>query len=123
MASFITIITSKVMCSAQAVDKAATGYSTAIDFRRCTGETAVLLKTTAGTIAVTQQCSVDNVNWYDPTDALDIAVGSVVAAQTVSTGRWIAFSPVPCNYLRFKIVEANSAATVVTLTLIDREQA
>ena len=115
-------IATKVVASALTVAQAATVYTSSMAFGGSAGDVAVILATTAGTIAVSQQCSLDNVNWYDPVDAAGAAKGAVVAAQGVTTGKYITFSPVISNWARFKIIEANVAGTVVTITLATRTE-
>jgi hypothetical protein len=112
----------ELVSKAQAVAQNATGYSSSVDFRGCVGNAAMVIISTAGSITVTQQCSWDNITFYDPTDASGTAVGSVKAAQTVTTGIYIAFTPVLAPYARFKIVEGNSAATAVTLRFMWRAE-
>jgi len=96
-----------------------TKYTDSWSFRKCTGSAAVLIISTAGTLAISQQCSVDNVNWYDPFDITTGALGVAVAAQTVTAGVYRVYTPVLSEWARFKIIES-TASTVVTLTLITR---
>lgn len=103
------------------VDQAGTSYSQVMDFTRCTGEVAVLLSSTAGKITVTQQCSTDKMNWYDPTNSSGASVGLVCLNQLVTAGRYIGYTPVLSSYMRFKVVEGNTAATTVNLVLIFQE--
>lgn len=113
------LVSKEVLASAEAVGKAATVYTRSRKFHDCDGTACCLIASTAGSITVTQQCSLDNVNWYDPETASG-AAGAVEDGITVTTGRYLSFTPVLCDYIRFKIVEANSAATVVSLTLAYR---
>jgi len=106
----------------EAIDKAATRYSKACSFRECAGSVAVIITTTAGTITVSQQCSQDGVTWYDPTDTAAGALGVVRTALEVTTGIYTPFTPVMCEYIRFKVVEANVATTTVTIRLIFRQE-
>ena len=46
-----------------------TGYTSSMKFERCTETVCVFLVSTAGSITVTQQCSLDDSNWYDPINA------------------------------------------------------
>ena len=98
-----------------------TKYTGSIDFRGCAGDAAVLLISTAGTLAVTQQCSLDDTTWYDPVNSSNAAIGSVASAFTTSTGKYISYTVVLAPYIRFKIVES-TAATSVTLKLIYRKE-
>jgi len=113
-----SIVSKEVLSSAQAVGKNATVYSNSRKFHDCDGTACLKIISTAGQITVTQQCSTDNVTWYDPETAAGAA--GAVDKITVTTGRYLSFTPVLCDYIRFKIVEANVAATAVTLELVYR---
>ncbi len=117
-----SILAAEILSSAQSIGKAATGYSNSVDFSRCQGDASVFIISTAGSITVTQQCSMDNVTFYDPVNSSGTALGGVATALTVTTGTWVSYTPVMAPYIRFKIVEGNSAATVVTLKLVFREE-
>ena len=104
------------------IAKAATRYSKVCSFGECAGSSAVIISTTAGTITVSQQCSHDGVTWYDPTDTAAGVLGVVRTALGVTTGIYVPFTPVMCGYIRFKVVEANVAATTVTIRLIFRQE-
>ena len=112
----------ETLMNAAAVTKAGTSYSSSMKFDRCTGTVCVFLVSTAGSITVTQQCSMDDSNWYDPVNAAASALGAVIATMTVTTGKWISYSPVLSPYIRFKVVEGNVAATAVTLQLMFQEE-
>lgn len=105
------------LMDATAVLKAGTSYSNSRDFSDCTGSATLYISSTAGSITVSQQCSMNNSDWYDPIDTSAAALGVVRAAQTVTTGIYVAYTPVLAKYIRFKVVEGNVAATTVTLTL------
>ena len=107
-----------VVGTAGAVAKNATVYSESFNFKKGTGFIAIFVSTTAGTIAVTQQCSLDNSTWYDPIDSDGNALGPVVDAQGVSTGLYIQPSCVLAPYIRYKVVEADVAPTVVVIKLL-----
>jgi hypothetical protein len=93
-----------------------TKYSDSMKFFACTGDATLLIVSTAGTLAISQQCSNDNVAWYDPVNASAAAQGIVKAAQTVTTGTLVTFTPVLSEWIRFKLIES-TAPTVVSLTL------
>lgn len=118
-----------VLMSVQDVAQAQTGYSLAIPFHRSAGTVGIELITTAGSITVTQQCSVNYnpenasaATWYDPVDAAASALGTVATACAVTTGKYISYSPVFAPYIRYKVVEQNSAATKVSLKLVQKEE-
>ncbi len=98
-----------------------TKYSDSMKFHACTGSASVLIISTAGTLAISQQCSNDNTNWYDPVDISGTALGIVKAAQTVTTGIMVSFTPALAEWIRFKVTES-TASTVVSLTLSFRTE-
>jgi hypothetical protein len=106
------------LANAKSVDKAATVYSVSVRSRLSKGYSAVLISSTAGSIAVSLQTSLDNVNFYDAVDTDGTAIGGVCSALTVTTGTYIQFPSVVSDYVRFKIIEGNAAATVVTIDLL-----
>ena len=116
------IIGYKKLMDAVSIAQAATAYTDSMRFERCTGTVGVLFKSTAGTVTITQQCSLDEKTWYDPVDAAASALGTVCTAKAVTTGTWTSYSPVMAPYIRFKVVETNTAATVVTVTLALQEE-
>lgn len=109
------------LASALAVGSGATAYSSSGAFDTSAGYTAILIVSTAGSITVTQQCSVDDTNWYNPVAIDGSALGAVCSALTVTTGTYIKFDPVVAPYIRFKIVEGSVGATAVTITFINQE--
>lgn len=110
-----------VVGTAGAVAQAATEYSASTNFRMTDNNASLLLTTTAGSITITQQASMNNQEWYDAYDAVGNLLGTVATAQGVTTGKWIAFNPVMAPYTRFKVVEGNVAATTVTIELMLQE--
>ncbi len=111
-----SLVSKEVLMSAITVAKNGTSYSNSREFHDCDGTACLKIISTAGSITVTQQCSLDDVNWYDPETAAG-AAGAVEDTITVTTGRYLSFTPVLCDHIRFKVVEANVAATSVTLEL------
>ncbi len=111
-----SLVSKEILMSGVTVAKAGTAYSNSRRFHDCDGTACLKIISTAGSITVTQQCSLDDVNWYDPETAAG-AAGAVENAITVTTGRYLSFTPVLCDFVRFKVVEANVAASVVTLEL------
>jgi hypothetical protein len=107
---------SKEVLMSVLVARNATAYSNSRPFHDCDGTATLKIISTAGSITVTQQCSLDDVTWYDPTNEAG-AVGAVENTITVPPGRYLSFTPVMCPFIRFKVVEANVAATTVTLEL------
>lgn len=110
----------KVLMSALDILQAATAYSSSVLFDRCEGDVSILVVSTAGSITVIQQCSLDNVTYYSPVNASGTVIGTVCTALTVTTGTYIAYSPVLAPYVRFVVTENNSAATKVSLSFTFR---
>ena len=105
-----------------AVGQAATVYTTSSIFRITTGYAAVFITSSAGSITVSQQCSMNTIDWYDPIDSSTNILGLVCTALTVTTGTYIQFDPVISPYIRFKIIEGNVGATTVTIKLLLQEE-
>jgi len=114
-----SIVDHEVLMSVKSITKAGTAYSRSIPFDDCDGTACVKIISTAGSITVTQQCSIDDLTWYDP-ETSSGAVGAVEDAITVTTGRYISYTPVMAPFIRYKVVEGNIATTVVTLELVKR---
>ena len=98
-----------------------TTYGSVINTQRSTGDVAFKVVTSAGEIAVTQQCSMDGVNFYDPIDGADSALGTINASLTVGT-YYIVPALVVAPYSRVKVVENGTASTVVTITMVFQEE-
>ena len=116
-------VTQELLMDAVDLAQHDTHYSESRKFHACTGSSAIFLSLASGgaaTVTVTQQCSMNNVDWYDPVDTTGTALGGVIAAQAVTTGVYIAFTPVLTEYIRFKVHEDNTAACTVTLKLYYR---
>lgn len=111
-------IRQETLMTAEAVAQADTHYSSSVDFDRCNGNASLSVISTAGTVTVTQQCSLDDITWYDPISPAGTALGTLCTAKAATTGALISYSPVLTPYIRFKVVETNTAPTVVTLKLI-----
>lgn len=107
---------------AVAVTKAGTSYSSVFSSTFFSGNIGLLIAVTAGSVTITQQCSTDGVNFYDPVDADGNALGAVVSAQTVTTGKYIQYAPVITKHMRFKIVEGNVAASAVSIDAVVEER-
>jgi len=111
-----SIVSKEVLMNAVAVAINDTHYSNSRKFHDCDGTATLKIISTAGSITVTQQCSLDDVTWYDPTNEVG-AIGAVENAITVTPGRYLSFTPVLCDYIRFKVVQGAGATTSVTLEL------
>lgn len=108
------------MCTALAADNG-TVYTDSKKFRSTTGFITILVTSSAaGSVTITQQCSKNNIDWYDPIDSDANALGQVIAAMGATT-YYIQCSPVLAPYIRYKVVEDGTLATAVTLDLIYQE--
>ena len=72
-------------------------------------------------MTITQQCSLNGTDWYDPKDASNTAIGSVASTFTstsgVTTWRYIQFNPVLSPQIRFKTVEGGTGNGKITIKL------
>lgn len=114
--------TNKVGALSVTVDASSTGYTSSFQLNYCAGFISLLITSTAGTVTITQQCSVDGITFYDPVDASNAALGAVAAGMTVGS-RYVQPNPVLAAYARYKIVETGGAAgsTVTVLPVIHGE--
>ena len=95
-------------------------YSNSRRFHDCDGTACVLITTSStAEIAVTQQCSADDGNWYDPETAA-AAAGVVDASITAEATVYMSYTPVLCDYIRFKVVAASAVSNLVSITLVYR---
>lgn len=116
-------ISNELIMNAETVAQADTHYTGKVDFRGCAGDAICFIISTAGSITVTQQCAwTKNGTYYDAVNSSGSAVGSVATALTVTTGTYIVFSPVLAPYIKFKVLENNSAATNVTIRILFRKE-
>ena len=113
---------STVLMNAQVIAKAGTAHTGKCTFRGCAGNSALVIITTAGTITVTQEVSVDGDTWYDAKDSAGASLDAISVALGVTAGTYVPFNPVMAEWTRFKVVEANVAETTVTLRLIYRQE-
>lgn len=108
------------LASSQSVTRNTTAYTGKARFRMTTGFAIVKIKSSAGSITVTQQCSIDGEEWFDAVDTDGTAIGAVISAMTVGS-KYIQVSPVLAPWIRYKIVEGDVATTVVSLHLVFQE--
>lgn len=88
---------------------------------KCSGDASVLFSSTAGDITVQQQCSHDGENWFTPVNNAGTTVGTIATNATVTTGRYVSYSPVLAPYGRYLVTENNTANTDVVLYVIFQE--
>ena len=116
------IIAREKLMTDEVVSQGSTAYTSLTGFERATGDCCVFLSSTDGIITVTQQCSFNKKDWYDPISSSGNMIGQVISAQAATTGIWISVVPVLAPYSRLKVVEANSADTTVNITVMFQEQ-
>lgn len=87
-----------------------TYYSAGINQKYSKGHCALLVLTSAGSLAITFELSDDDINYYVPYDSNGNALNSI--ATTLIANRWIIFVPQLANYIRFKFVLTDSNSTV-----------
>jgi hypothetical protein len=114
-----SMVSKELLMDAVVVAASDTHYSNGRRFHDCDGTACLRIVSTAGSITVTQQCSLDKVTWFDPETASG-AAGAVEDGITVTTGRYLSFTPVLCEYIRFKVVATSAAETAVSLELAYR---
>jgi len=116
-----SIVSKEKLMDAVTVAADDTHYSNSRRFHDCDGTACLLIVVTGdGTLTVTQQCSTNDSTWYDPETASG-AAGAVEDTIVATTGRYLSFTPVLCDYIRFKVVETvQTDAAVVNLTLAYR---
>lgn len=75
-----------------------------------TGFGSLLVKTSAGSLAITFDVSDDGTNYYTPYDTDGNALNVITTAITTNT--WIVFSPQMAKYIRFVFVLTSATSTV-----------
>ena len=99
-----------------------TTYTSSMKFDTSTGDVALKVDMVgAKTWTVTQQCSKDDHNWYDPTDGNETAIGAVCSTTTTAVSKWIVPTLAPAPYIRFKVVSGTAGATTYSISVIFSE--
>ena len=112
----------EILATASAVNNT-TIYSDSMKFETCTGDYAMkVIATAACSYTITQQCSDDNLTWYDPTDGNEGAIGAVTSTTTTAVSAWIVPTLAPAPYIRFKIVNSSAVAGTVTIHFYMQEE-
>ncbi len=106
------------LCTSKSILLGATDYTDSCNIRFAQGHmSALIVLAAASNVTITQQCSLNDSDWYDPVDINGTALGVVYAALTSSA--YIEFSPIPAVWMRFKIVAA--ANSTITMTVLSKE--
>ncbi len=88
----------------------ATYYSDKIKVQYNRGFAALLVNTSAGSLAITMEVSLNGDNWYTPYDTDGNNLGTLENALTAD--KWIVFDPQLAGYIRFKFVLTGANSTV-----------
>lgn len=97
------------------VSQSGTSYSEAIETKKSTGFSAMLITVAgSGSVTITQQCSLDGVTFYDAVKYDGTAIGQVISSMLVGS-KYVQFAPVLAPFLRFKVVEDGISTATVTL--------
>lgn len=110
-----------VILSATTVGNGATITSSVYPADFASGFSAVFIQLAGSSnVTITQQGSIDGVNFYNPIDASGNALGAVCTALTSTAGVYVQFSPVVSIFNRLSILAG--AASTVSMTLVMSEQ-
>jgi hypothetical protein len=116
-------VTYKTLMDAKAITKNTTQYTDSYDFHQCAGDAAlkiIITSSGAPTFTISQQCSLDDVNWYNPVNEAG-ALGGIWTAHLKTAGAYVSFTPVMADFIRFKVTETGNVVNgTVTITLISR---
>ena len=110
---------SKVVLTNQSIDPGSTAYSLVLAAFNMSNsgddmQLPVLFQIAAGVtgaFTITEQCSLDGVNFFNPTNATSVAQGIVLQGNLIATAAYLTYTPVSAPYIRFKVV-STPAATV-----------
>lgn len=117
------ILGSETLADGLTITQNTTTYTSSMKFDKCTGNVSIRLTTTGNmTVVVSQQCSSDNINWYDPVDGSGTALGQIADLTTTTIDKWVKPTLVLAPYIRFKFVEANAAAGTAVLKVYAQEE-
>lgn len=117
MGHYLGITTVKTVSNAQAVTNSVNAFSNSVEVNRWSGFAAIEVSANTATATITQQCSSDNVNWYDPVDKSGSALGAI--ATSLATTGYIEFDPVLSKYVRLKYDPTGSGSLTVKLILTE----
>jgi hypothetical protein len=107
----------KILTDSISVGKGETAYSDEFKTSKSGGTLVVVAAVSAGSVSISQQCAESaGGTFHDPVSSANAALGAIATGFTVGS-RYISISPVAAMWSRLKIVEANSAAAVVTVTV------
>jgi len=87
-----------------------TYYSDGIPLDYSEGYTSLLIETSAGSLVVTYEISLDDSTYYSPYGKSGAILNPIASALTAD--RWIVFAAAPAPYIRFKFVLTSADSTV-----------
>jgi hypothetical protein len=87
-----------------------TYYSEPIKINHSQGFNALLVLTSAGSLAITFEVSDNGGTFYTPKDINGTSLNTIASALTADT--WISFSPQIARWIRFKFILTSSNSTV-----------
>jgi len=109
--------------AANAITKNTTEYSDSYDFHGCAGDAALIITITSSgspTFTVSQQCSSNGSDWYDPVNEAG-ALGGIWTDHVKTAAVYVVFTPVMAHFIRFTVTETGTAADgTVSIILISR---
>lgn len=113
--SHLGILAVKTITNAQTLTNGVTSFSNSVEVNPWAGFACIEVVAMTATTAISQQCSSDNVNWYDPVDGFGNSLGVV---STSTTGaKYIQYSPVLSKYIRYKYVPTGTGTATVKLII------
>lgn len=115
--SHLGITAVKTLSTAQVLTNSVNSFSNSVELIVWAGFAAIEISANAATATITQQCSSDNVNWYDAVDKTGAAIGAI--ATGLSTTAYIEFDPVLTKYFRLKYVPTGTGAITAKLIIVE----
>ena len=97
-----------------------TYHSNGIQSHFSEGQTALLVLTSAGSLAITFELSTDGTDWYEPVNTAGTKVNSIRSG--LGANAWIVFTPQVAEWIRFKLVLTGANSTV-SVKYIQQEEA
>lgn len=115
--SHLGITALKTLSSGQVLPGSGSAFSNSVELIVWSGFAALEISANAATTTITQQCSSDNVNWYDAVDKSGTALGAIAAG--LSTTAYIEFAPVLTKYFRLKYAPTGAGAITAKLIITE----
>jgi hypothetical protein len=113
--SHLGITAVKTVSNAVTITNAVNSFSNSFEMIVWAGFAAIEVVSNTGTVTITQQCSTDNVTWYDPVDKTGAALGAIATA--LATSAYIEFDPVVSKYVRLKYAPTGSGTITVKVII------